>query len=147
MLLPVVGMVCGMTAVKASEKIGNSLFVSIIFALVSMVGIGLSLFVVKSSTSILIVGFLIGSFAVHVNNSIFTAVFPADMRKYLGSGMLAGVIDAFCYLGTALSSQIPPMLIEWGGYEAVLISMLAVSVVFVVVCTVAKTIIRKKIQA
>lgn len=144
MLLPVVGMVCGITAVKASEKIGNSLVVSIIFAFISMVGIGLSLFVVKSSTAILIVGFLIGSFAVHVNNSVFTAVFPADMRKYLGSGMLAGVIDAFCYLGTAFSSQIPPVLIEWGGYEAVLISMLVVSVVFIVVCAVGNYLIKKK---
>ncbi|MBR2968909.1 MAG: MFS transporter [Clostridia bacterium] len=141
MLLPVVGMLCGITAVKSSERIGNPIIASILFSAIAAVGVVVSMVFMRVSVVFLMVGFVVGTFGAHVDNSIYTAVLPSSLKGYLGSGMLAGVIDAFCYVGTALSSQLPAILIEKSGYESFLASELIVCLLFAVIGTFANVML------
>ena len=104
-------------------------------------GVVVSMVFMRVSVVFLMVGFVVGTFGAHVDNSIYTAVLPSSLKGYLGSGMLAGVIDAFCYVGTALSSQLPAILIEKRGYESFLASELIVCLLFAVIGTFANVML------
>lgn len=47
-------------------------------------------------------------------NNIITFLIPMEQKN--GSGMFAGIMDAFCYVGSTLSGFLPGLIIDAGGF-------------------------------
>ncbi len=52
-------------------------------------------------------------------NNIITSMIPLERGK--GAGMFAGMMDAFCYVGSTLSGVVPGIILENGGFPALLL--------------------------
>ena len=52
----------------------------------------------------MLVGLLLTSLLASSLNSMITAIYPMFMRSQLNSGMFAGILNGFCYLGSTISS-------------------------------------------
>ena len=52
-------------------------------------------------------------------NNIITSMIPLERSK--GAGMFAGMMDAFCYVGSTLSGVVPGVILEEGGFPALLL--------------------------
>ena len=52
-------------------------------------------------------------------NNIITSMIPLERSK--GAGMFAGMMDAFCYVGSTLSGVVPGIILEEGGFPALLL--------------------------
>lgn len=54
--------------------------------------------------SFMLIGLVIVNFLASSLNSVITSIFPLFMRGKVNSGLFAGVLNGFCYLGSAISS-------------------------------------------
>ena len=52
----------------------------------------------------MLIGLLLTSLLASSLNSLITAIYPMFMRSQLNSGMFAGILNGFCYLGSTISS-------------------------------------------
>lgn len=52
----------------------------------------------------MLIGLLLTSLLASSINSLITAIYPMFMRSQLNSGMFAGILNGFCYLGSTISS-------------------------------------------
>ncbi len=52
-------------------------------------------------------------------NNIITSMIPLERSK--GAGMFAGMMDAFCYVGSTMSGVVPGIILENGGFPALLL--------------------------
>lgn len=80
-------------------------------------------------SGLVIVYFLISSL-----HSLITSVFPMFMREYINSGKCAGVLDGFCYLGSAVSSYGLGFVADCYGWNVVFWCLLGVCAVISAVC-------------
>ena len=53
---------------------------------------------------ITLVGFSVVCFLISASNSLITGIFPLFMKGKMNSGLVAGVLNGFCYLGSTISS-------------------------------------------
>jgi sugar phosphate permease len=53
-------------------------------------------------------------------NNVITSMFPLFMKDKLNSGMTAGVLNGFCYIGSMLSSYGLGLVSDAWGWNAVL---------------------------
>jgi predicted MFS family arabinose efflux permease len=51
-------------------------------------------------------------------NNIITSMIPLERGK--GAGLFAGMMDAFCYVGSTLSGFVPGLIIEHLGFSSLL---------------------------
>lgn len=56
------------------------------------------------SMAAMLIGLLLTSLLASSLNSMITAIYPMFMRSQLNSGMFAGILNGFCYLGSTISS-------------------------------------------
>ena len=70
-----------------------------------------------------LVCFLIGSC-----NSLITSIFPLFMKDKVNSGMIAGVLNGCCYIGSTISSYGLGLVADAWGWNAVFILLLGVCV-------------------
>ena len=80
----------------------KSIYISFIFISALILGI---IGVLSFKLVVLLLIFLIlASFLSSSLNSLITSIFPLFMRGKVNSGLFAGVLNGFCYMGSALSS-------------------------------------------
>ena len=65
------------------------------------------------------IGLVIVSFLASSLNSLITSIFPLLMRGKVNSGLLAGVLNGFCYLGSTISSYGLGVIADRLGWNAV----------------------------
>ena len=94
---------------------------------------------------IMLGGLLIASLIANGLNSVVGGIFPVNMRKMANSGMLAGVLNGFCYLGSTISSYGLGYIADQRGWMAVFGVLLAFCVFACLCWTVYLTL--KKIIA
>lgn len=87
-------------------------------------------------------GMLVASLIANGLNSGVAGIFPVNMRKMVNSGMLAGVLNGFCYLGSTISAYGLGAIADRWGWMAVFGVLLAFCV-FVCLCWVVYSIIKK----
>ena len=66
-------------------------------------------------------------------NSVLTSIFPMFMRERLNSGMFAGILNGFCYVGSTLSSYGLGAVADGWGWTAVFYTLLAFCAVVIFV--------------
>ena len=74
-----------------------------------------------------VVNFLVGS-----SNSTITSIFPLQMKGKINSGMIAGVLNGCCYVGSTISSYGLGVVADIWGWNAVFYLLLGVACAVVV---------------
>ena len=60
-------------------------------------------------------------------NNVITAIAPLQLRDKLNSGVFAGVLNGFCYLGSTISSYGLGVIADGGGWKLVFYCLLGIS--------------------
>ena len=77
-----------------------------------------------NSLAVTFIGFIAVSLLVSACNSLITGVFPLFMRERVNSGLIAGILNGFCYVGSTLSSYGLGYIADTGGWMPVFITLL-----------------------
>ena len=140
--------VCGTILVK---KIHNYIsdfvilcviFFSVMSALIG--GIRIFLNVSAVPVTVLFGAVIIGGYAV---NNIVTSIAPLFLRDYLNPGISAGILDGFCYIGSAITTYALGAVVEnskGGEWGTAIMLLLTVSVFSTVTALLLKLIKVKK---
>ncbi len=75
---------------------------------------------------IALAGFAAVCFLMSTCNSVITSMFPMLMKGKMNSGMLAGVLNGFCYVGSTVSSYGLGAIADHAGWNAVFWTLTAV---------------------
>ncbi len=102
--LPLMGVVANFITVWIAGKIKNFILLEGIFFLLggSMV-LGITLLLSTDLVVLTFVMLMVTSLIASGSNNIITSIFPLYMKGKVNSGMIAGVLNGFCYLGSTLS--------------------------------------------
>ena len=96
-----------------------------------------------------LVGFAIVCFLISSSNSLITSIFPLFMKGKLNSGLIAGILNGFSYLGSTLSSYGLGLIADNFGWTSVFWVLLSVCMLVCVGAAVylaVKKIIDKKTE-
>lgn len=78
------------------------------------------------SIAVMLLCLLLTSLLASSLNSLITAIFPMFMREQLNSGMFAGILNGFCYLGSTISSYGLGSVADKHGWSGVFILLLGI---------------------
>ncbi|MBQ3234822.1 MAG: MFS transporter [Clostridia bacterium] len=146
--LPCVAVFGNMMGVAIHKKITDFVTQVALMFLISAVlvgaviaGLSLNVFIIT------IVCFAVVYLCVSSCNSLVTSMFPLFMKGKVNSGLIAGVINGFCYVGSALSTYVLGAVADARGWNAVfwLLFIICVAVLVVwLVYQIVYQIFRKK---
>lgn len=85
---------------------------------------------------ITLIGFALVCFMVSSCNSLITSIFPLFMKKKINSGMMAGVLNGCCYVGSTIASYGLGLVAETAGWSAVFWLLFAVCMLVCVIAAV-----------
>ena len=97
--------------------------------------------------SLMLIGLVIVNFLASSLNSLITSIFPLFMRENVNSGLFAGVLNGFCYLGSTISAYGLGIIadnFDWTAVFWTLIGFCAVTVVIWIGYACIKMSIKRK---
>lgn len=126
--LPVLSIFGNLFAVTLHKRIPNFVYQcgAVFFASGIVIGLAMGSFGLDTFLPALI-SFAVICFLVGSCNSLITSIFPLFMKDKLNSGLIAGIINGFCYVGSTLSSWGLGLIADNFGWMGVFILLLAVS--------------------
>ena len=89
----------------------------------------------SSSPIILLLLFGVSAMLMSAVNNIITSIIPMYMRDRFDSGLLAGVLDTFCYVGSTLSTGLLGFIADRNSWNGVFLCLLIFSAVACILCT------------
>lgn len=124
LLLPMFSVFGAMFARKVYLKLRNHLRINgIFFGTAFVLALGVYLFYPMRST-LLTMGFFIGlACMMAAVNNVITSMFPLDNRDKMDSGLLAGLLDTLCYVGSTAAGTLLGVFSQSWGWESVLITL------------------------
>lgn len=144
--LPTLSIFGNIMSVTTYKKVGN--FVGTVglffFGIVCLTGAVLGL-LHTNLVVLTIICFACISFMASSCNSTITSVFPLCMKGKLNSGMIAGVLNGFCYIGSTISTYGLGVIADTWGWTAVFYLLLGVSALVVAVALVFILLGKKKL--
>ncbi len=126
LLLPVVAIFGNIGAVALHKKIPD--YVTHCFLVFTVLGgvVGMIIASITIKQVVLtLMGLILVNFLASSLNSLLTSVFPMFMREKVNSGLFAGVLNGFCYVGSTLSSYGLGIVAEHLGWISVFWLLLA----------------------
>lgn len=102
--LPAMGIVANFFTVWIAGKVKNLVLLEGLFFLVATLLITGITFLIK--TDLIVITFammMLTSLIASGSNNIITSIFPLYMKGKVNSGLIAGVLNGFCYVGSTLS--------------------------------------------
>ena len=133
--LPLIAIFGNYLAVKVNKKIPDYVTYVTLMLVISAVLIGVVIAGLSLNQFVLtIICFAIVCLLVSSNNSMLTAIYPLFMKGKVNSGLIAGLINGFCYVGSTISSYgLGAVREHFGSWTAVLWLLLIVCVAMVAV--------------
>lgn len=142
--LPMVALFGNVFAVKVHKKIPDYVLHSAVLFLCSGVIVGGIIAALSLHQFWLtLVGFAIVCLLVSSSNSLITSIFPLFMKGKMNSGLAAGLLNGFCYLGSTLSAYGLGAIADYAGWIAVFWVLLSVCGV-VCIAAIVYLLIKKK---
>ncbi len=77
-------------------------------------------------------------------NNVITSIVPLYSRDKIDSGLSAGLLNTFCYVGSTLATSLLGKIADTKGWNDVFVCILIFTVTAFVVCAVSAVITRKK---
>lgn len=148
--LPTVAIFANFFAVKVHKVISDFvLHAATLFLCAGMIITGIICGLSLNQFVLTLVGFAIVCFLISSSNSLITSIFPLFMKGKVNSGLVAGILNGFCYLGSTLSSYGLGVIADNFGWTSVFLVLLAVCALIcvgAVVYLMLKKIIKKKTE-
>ncbi len=105
LLLPVMAAMGAMVAVRLQKLTGNFVTTCTLLFGASAALIGVVILFLSTSQIVLTIGcFALVSCLMSAVNNVVTSMVPLNMKDKVNSGLLAGLLNGFCYLGSTISS-------------------------------------------
>lgn len=134
LLLPVFAIFANFFALAMHRKVSDYVTQCFIcFAISALVIFGITWGLSQKTVVVVLTGLLIVNFLASSLNSLITSIFPVYMRDKVNSGMIAGIINGFCYLGSTVSAYGLGSIAEHFSWSGVFYTLIAVCLVCVVV--------------
>ena len=125
--LPIVSIFGTAFSVAMNRWIEDLVKLTALFFLISGIAIGAVIAMMRFNVlAITLICFTMVSFLISACNGIITSLFPLSMKKKLNSGSIAGMLNCFCYLGSAISSYGLGSIADGHGWVAVFVVLLSV---------------------
>ena len=77
-------------------------------------------------------------------NNVITSMFPLDNRDKMDSGLLAGLLDTLCYVGSSAAGTLLGKMSQSMGWSSVLITLFIFAGVAAVICLSFSALTRRK---
>ncbi|MBR4761378.1 MAG: MFS transporter [Clostridia bacterium] len=139
---------CGISgsfiAKKINQKFSDHIICSTIFFAVAatlIISIRLLLNVSAIPVAIMMIPTMICGYAV---NNIVTSVAPLSLRDEINPGVAAGVLDGFCYIGSAIGTYALGYIADISSWNTALVLLFAVSVFSAVAALALRLLKRNK---
>ncbi len=135
LFLPIVAMFGNAFAVLVHKKIPDYVIHCMTaFAVIALI-IGAIIGGLKYEiVALILIGMVVANFLASSLNSLITSVFPMFMREKVNSGRCAGILNGFCYVGSAISSYGLGKIADHFGWDAVFYCLLGASGAIIAVC-------------
>lgn len=125
---------------QKNENILNGIFYCGAAVLVGLILLSLNL---KFASLTLVLFGCIACLMAAVNN-VITSIIPLYSRDKIDSGLAAGLINTFCYVGSTLSTTLLGKIADSGGWTPVFICILIFTLAALAACCVCLTAEKKK---
>lgn len=134
LFLPVLAVFGNMCALRMHKSIPDYVnHCTIVFAIMSiLIGVIIGSLSLKL-VAFMLVGLISVNFLASSLNSLITSIFPLFMRGKVNSGLFAGVLNGFCYVGSTISSYGLGVIADLFGWSAVFWTLIFFCVIVVVV--------------
>lgn len=129
------GAVFGATIALFLYKVLKS-FVSVCGVMYLIAGVLILLVVLLLNTPIWIVtvtSFILVSVSMSTINNVITNIFPMNSSSKINAGMVAGLLDGFCYVGSALTTYCLGSISDNLGWDVVFYIFLAICILMFIV--------------
>lgn len=151
MLLPILAIFGTTVAVTLRKKIKDFVTLCATLFFVSAISIGMVILCLpKGWLIVTLAGFGIVACLMSGVNNVITSMAPLYWKEKVNSGLLAGVLNGFCYMGSTLSMYGLGLVADMGGWNAVfvlLFSLCVAAVAVAVVCAVISAVRKTKGKA
>lgn len=129
LILPILGTLGTILAVSLSKKINSIInLVSLLF-LLSTISLTIIIFFFKTPYWFIVLFFFgLISLFMHGINNIITSMAPLFLRNKINSGMVAGVLNGFCYVGSTISSYLLGVIVDHYGWNYLLYMLLIINI-------------------
>lgn len=105
LFLPILAVFGNAFALKMHNKIPDYINLCIIVFAVIAVFVGIIIGSLKLElVVVMLVSLIVVNFFASSLNSLVTSIFPLFMRGMVNSGLIAGILNGFCYVGSTISS-------------------------------------------
>ncbi len=151
LILPIIGFVFQLLNVLVQKKIKNFVLLTGCWFALSVVTLSIAVSLLNTDEwglFVVMMAFTVG-FMYNINNTI-TSMAPLYMRDSINSGLMAGLMDGFCYIGSTISMVGLGALGDnfgWSGAFVVLVSLCLIAVVltlvYLLISVIAKNRARK----
>lgn len=130
LVLPVLGMFGAACNAALEKKLPSFISLSGIWYLLTVLCIGIVvLFVQSHFWWVILLAFGLISLFMHAVNNAITSMAPLYMRDQMDSGLLAGLLNGFCYVGSTVSSYGLGTVADSFGWNGVFLLLLVISCV------------------
>lgn len=143
--LPIVGVFGAMFSMLVRKKIKGFVAASGAMSFLCFIVVFGIIFAVKLSIWLpLLLLFCAAILLTHAVNNTVTSVAPLFMREKVNSGLVAGILNGFCYVGSTISSYGLGGLADKSGWNAVFYVFLACCAISVIVSLLYELATRKR---
>lgn len=133
--LPLLAISGAFFAVRLNRRLGNHVSLCGAFFAAALAGVAALLVCLRLGVwATTLCGFAVTVCAVSAVNNVLTSMVPLARRDVADAGLLAGLINAFCYVGSTLSSVMLGSLADSRGWNGVFLLLLALTGLAVLVC-------------
>ena len=142
LVLPLFGVLGAGLAVTINRFIKNHSDILGLFFLVSALMIGGILLVISTELWVILLAlFGVVTMVMHGANNVLTSIMPLDVGRRYNAGLIAGLVNGACYVGSTLSQYLIASIAETAGWNAVFITLLCTCAAPVII-SMAYTVIR-----
>lgn len=125
LFLPVLAVFGNAYALKVHKKIPDYVnHCTIVFAVIAVLICVIILSLTSGSSPVLLICLIVVNFLASSLNSLITSIFPLFMRNKVNSGLFAGILNGFCYLGSTISSYGLGAIADNSGWIAVFLALI-----------------------
>ena len=119
LFLPILAVFGTALAVNLYKKIKNFVTLCSLFFVAVAILIGVVVLFQNSGATVTLISFSIISLLTSASNNLITSMLPLYWKDKINSGMIAGVLNGFCYVGSTVSSYGLGAVADVWGWTAV----------------------------
>ena len=145
LLLPIFSVLGSVLARRLYLRLGNHLLINgIFYGIAFVLSLGVFLLYPLRSVPLTMILFIGLACMMAAINNVITGMFPLDNRDRMDSGLLAGLMDTLCYLGSTAAGLLLGVLSRRLGWISVLITLVVLALTAALISIVGKVVLKRR---